>query len=749
MGTTSIRVKAVASAAAAISLLAAGGGSPASASPAGEASCAPDAALLGFSDSLDKVTFQDTPVAGLSALALTRQSRALALVDNIGTTPARVYGLDLDTDRRGVSVDVRDVTVLRRPDGTPYTGADFDGEGLVAERGGATVLASSEREPSIRRFRMSDGRQTASFEVPARFQVTPAGEAAVNQTFEALATTPDHRVLYAGMEGPLSADGRDTENRGLQRILRYDGREGGSYTPTAQYAYRTDPALGLVELVALGGDQLLALERGFTAGVGNTVRVYRVSATGAPDVSGVASLSTVTDPRAWLGKELLVDIVNCPPSGATAKQPQPNPLLDNIEGAALGGSLPGGRRALYLISDDNGNAAQTTRVYALAVKVRPEPKLKARALLPATAYQPGPISGTQLAPTPVNGITPPFPGQPVPGFSAVIPARAGDRSGTRLLAMPDNGFGAKTNSADFLLRAYDIEPRYRTGDVVVRGHISFRDPDRKVPFPIVNETAPDRLLTGADFDIESLQRDARGDLWIGDEFGPYLLRVDRTGKVLQAPIPLPDGAKSPQSPDLAPGETPTVPASRGFEATAVSRDGWTLYPILEGAKTDDADQRRRIVYEFDVRANRYTGRAWSFRVADPSLVVGDAAVLDGGRLLLIERDNAMGPQSLVKRLVVTDLDEAGADGYLPRRTAVDLMRIADPAGVSTPARPGEYGVGPLFSFPLQSVESVLPLYGDRVLVANDNNFPGNDGRIAGRPDDTELIVIDVPGLRAG
>ena len=189
------------------------------------------------------------------------------------------------------------------------------------------------------------------------------------------------------------------------------------------------------------------------------------------------------------------------------------------------------------------------------------PQLRGRALLPATAYQPGPVSGTQLPPTPVNGVTPPFPGQPVPGFSAVIPAVPGDTSGRLLLAMPDNGFGAKTNSADFLLRAYLIEPRYRTGarhggtgGVQVRGFLRFRDPDRRVPFPIVNGDTPQRLLTGADLDIESLARDARGDLWIGDEFGPYLIRTDRTGKVLQAPIPLPDGTKSPQSPDLRPGE---------------------------------------------------------------------------------------------------------------------------------------------------------------------------------------------------
>lgn len=699
-------------------------GLPASAEPRQQdGACSPDASLLAFSDALDKTSFAGTPVAGLSALALTRPGRALTLVDNIGTTPARLYELSL----RGEPA-VRGVTLLRRPDGTPYTGADFDGEGLVAQ--GGTVLASSETEPSIRRFRLSDGRQVGELEVPARFRVAPAGEAARNQTFEALAATPDGRTLYAGMEGPLSADGP-----GLHRILRYDGGR-----LSAQYAYRPDPALGLVELVALGDDQLLALERGFTVGVGNTIRVYRVSATGAPDVTGVASLATLNDPRAFLGKELLLDLADCPPSGATAKQPQPNPLLDNVEGMALGAPLPGGRRVLHLISDDNGSATQITRTYTLSVTLRPPARLDARALLSATAYQPGPVSGTQLPPVPVNGVTPPFPGQPIPGFSAVI---RGDRAG-QLLAMPDNGFGAKTNSADFLLRAYTIEPRYRSHAVDVRSFISFRDPDRKVPFPIVHEATRERLLTGADFDIESLARDARGNLWIGEEFGPYLLQTDRTGKVLRAPIPLPDGGKSPQSPDLRPGETPTVPPSRGFEAVATSRDGWTLYPILEGARVDDPDQRRRIVYEFDVRKARYTGRTWSFRVDTADLAIGDAAVLDGRRLLLIERDNAEGAQARVKRLVVTELGQADA---LPRRTVVDLLRIADPRGVSTPARPGEYGVGPLFSFPLQSVESVLPLGGDRVLVANDNNFPGNNGRIVGRPDDTELIVLTLPGLR--
>jgi hypothetical protein len=64
------------------------------------------------------------------------------------------------------------------------------------------------------------------------------------------------------------------------------------------------------------------------------------------------------------------------------------------------------------------------------------------------------------------------------------------------------------------------------------------------------------------------------------------------------------------------------------------------------------------------------------------------------------------------------------------------------------SRFGEFGVGDPFSFPLQSVESLEVLGGGRLLIANDNNYPGSDGRWAAedRPDDTELIIVDVGSL---
>jgi hypothetical protein len=328
-------------------------------------SCSTDARFLGFTDSLDKTSYDGQPVAGLSALSLTRPGHALALVDNVGTTPARVFGLTIDSTPRTA---VESMTILRRPDGTAYTGADFDGEGLVAERGGRTIIATSEREPSIRRFRLSDGVQVDSLPVPPRFQVAPAGEATTNATFESLAVSPDGLTLFAGMEGPLAPDGTDADGRTRNRILRYAGLPGRGYDVVAQYAYKPDPGLALVELAVVDRNELVSMERTFTPGVGNTIRVFTVSIEHAKDVTGSASLADVPE-QVFLKKELLFDLVNCPPSGAVAKQPQPNPLLDNVEALALGGRLPGGRRQLYLMSDDNNGATQITRLYSLAVKL--------------------------------------------------------------------------------------------------------------------------------------------------------------------------------------------------------------------------------------------------------------------------------------------------------------------------------------------------------------------------------------------
>ncbi len=168
-----------------------------------------------------------------------------------------------------------------------------------------------------------------------------------------------------------------------------------------------------------------------------------------------------------------------------------------------------------------------------------ENSLLRASVMPAETYAVGPASGSRIAPAGANGVTLPFATQPVQGVSAMIKNDDGTFS-----ALLDNGYGAMESSADFLLRIYRIRTNAvkgtALGGVEVIDFVTLHDPDKKLPWTIVNHFTDARELTGADLDVESLQRGPDGTLWIGDEFGPFIVHADATGKVLDAPIALPD-----------------------------------------------------------------------------------------------------------------------------------------------------------------------------------------------------------------
>jgi hypothetical protein len=125
-----------------------------------------------------------------------------------------------------------------------------------------------------------------------------------------------------------------------------------------------------------------------------------------------------------------------------------------------------------------------------------------------------------------TGISLPFRGQPVQGFSGVKAMKDGS-----YWVLTDNGYGSKANSPDAMLMFHQVRPDWKSGSVTLLRTVFLHDPDRKVPFAIVNEATETRYLTGADFDIESMQ--FIGDsVWFGDELGPYLVRTDRAGKII-------------------------------------------------------------------------------------------------------------------------------------------------------------------------------------------------------------------------
>ena len=322
--------------------------------------CPPSALAVSFSDALDKLTVDGATVGGLSDIAYDRRSGSyVSSVDNHGNDPSRLWFYrDLNSPR--VS---RAPLVLKHSDGSPYTGLTADNEGLAVLPDG-DFLVSSEVEPSIRIFGRN-GVEKSALPVPARFDVAPAGQATTNATLEGLTISPDGSRIVAAMEGGLSGDiPVDGSPAGYRRFLVYHRTHDGGYALAKQIGYKVDPGNRISEVQLYDNDKLLVMEAAYSAAVGNSIQLYTaVGVRNAPDVSGISNLSSA--PADVMAKTLAADVTACPTLGATAKQFQKNPLMDNYEGMT---TRPLPIRHVYavsLISDDNFGATQITRILNL------------------------------------------------------------------------------------------------------------------------------------------------------------------------------------------------------------------------------------------------------------------------------------------------------------------------------------------------------------------------------------------------
>jgi hypothetical protein len=245
----------------------------------------------------------------------------------------------------------------------------LDPEGLTLTAQDTLVLTSEgiatrHIAPFVREFDLS-GRQVGEFAVPGYFD--PSDDTTgvrQNLGFEAAAVAPDGQQLFVGTENALVQDGpaATTATGSPARILRYHLGHGGS---DREYVYPTDPVAapstvftvnGLVELLPLNNEFLLAMERSFSVGAGNTIRIYRVALPGATNVSGDADLDNVTGLR-QAQKTLLLEL-----PAAVGGQP-----LDNVEGMTRGPRLPDGRTSVLLVSDNNFTPGQDSQVLLLAL----------------------------------------------------------------------------------------------------------------------------------------------------------------------------------------------------------------------------------------------------------------------------------------------------------------------------------------------------------------------------------------------
>lgn len=338
-----------------------------------------------------------TEIGGLSGLAYDSVSGLYYALADDRSSDARFYTVNIDlSDGALDSGDIafQDVTFLLDKDGDRFESGSLDPEGIALTPDG-TLYISSEGDanqiidPFIREIAL-DGSFISELPIPNLYLPTADQSSGIrnNLAFESLTLSPDQKFLYTTTENALFQDGpsADVEQQSLSRILKYDlttGEPVASFVyevgevpeaPVPEDAFRTN---GLVELLAVDNNgTLLALERAFSVGQGNTVKLFEVQTQGALDVLNTDDLFR-EDPSEDDGEIL--------PPGPFEIDPvvTKRELLDieadlgiapdNLEALAFGPQLPDGRQSLLVVSDNNFNDTQFSQFLAFAVDFETTP----------------------------------------------------------------------------------------------------------------------------------------------------------------------------------------------------------------------------------------------------------------------------------------------------------------------------------------------------------------------------------------
>ncbi|NER83532.1 MAG: glycerophosphodiester phosphodiesterase, partial [Leptolyngbya sp. SIO1D8] len=175
--------------------------------------------------------------------------------------------------------------------------------------------------------------------------------------------------------------------------------------------------------------------------------------------------------------------------------------------------------------------------------------------------------------------------------------------------------------------------------------------------------------------------------------------------------------------------------SRGYEGMAFSPDRQTLYPMLEGTVFGDPEASLRI-YEFDVATSAFQGLVGLYQMEAANHAIGDFTPINENEYLVIERDGLQREAAEFKKIFKVDLSQVDAEGFVEKTEVVDLLNIADPDDLN--------GDGETtFTFPFVTIEDVLVIDENTLLVANDNNYPFSIGRdfTGAEIDNNEVILV--------
>ncbi|WP_282143099.1 esterase-like activity of phytase family protein [Cellulophaga baltica] len=309
--------------------------------------------------------FENTTVGGLSGIDYANNT--WYMISDAPNAP-HFYTAAIALNQDGISaVTITSVNNFKDATGTPLETGITDPEAIRFADG--NVLWTSEGnmnnliDPSVR-IAALDGTIRHEITLPERYKATESSAFGPrhNGVFEGLSLSYDGNGYWVSMELPLKQDGEEPTLKDTEAPVRIAYIDKATNTFGKEIAYELDavarPALlgttfelnGVVEILSYDENKFLVVERSFSTGYadgGNTVKIYKVDATNATDVSTLETLKGATYTKAT--KTLLFDF-------ETVRDQLTENMVDNIEGITFGPTLENGNRSLVLVADNNFSA---------------------------------------------------------------------------------------------------------------------------------------------------------------------------------------------------------------------------------------------------------------------------------------------------------------------------------------------------------------------------------------------------------
>jgi hypothetical protein len=172
---------------------------------------------------------------------------------------------------------------------------------------------------------------------------------------------------------------------------------------------------------------------------------------------------------------------------------------------------------------------------------------------------------------------------------------------------------------------------------------------------------------GHRFDPEGLRRGPSGNIFISDEYGPYIVEFDSAGHAVRSlPVPSRYSIRHPSASkdeEIARNKSGRI-SNAGFEGLAISTDGSRLYaltqlPLLQDSQATKSGKRHGLncrLLEIDLKTD--ATREFVYHLERHQNKLSEILAAPDGRFLVIERDGETAEHAAFKRIMAIDLKNA-------------------------------------------------------------------------------------------